>query len=194
MWGSQTFNIKPDILSCAKALSSAYLPISAVMVSEDIFRGMVKQSEKHGAFAHGFTYSGHPVPAAVGMRTMELMEERDLLGHVDQVSKRFVSRFKALADHPLVGEVRAMGMIGAVELVADKKTKQPFDPKFKAGTKAYEAMQQAGLISRAVAGDNLALCPPLIITESEIDEMFDRFTKGLDETEALASKENWRNG
>ncbi|WP_340149319.1 aspartate aminotransferase family protein [uncultured Sneathiella sp.] len=193
MWGSQVFDIEPDILSCAKALSGAYLPISAVMVSEEIFDEMVKQSEKHGAFAHGFTYSGHPVPAAVGMRTMELMEERNILGHVRHVSKRFVERFNALADHPLVGEVRATGLIGAVELVADKKTKRPFDPKFKAGTKAYEAMQKAGLISRAVAGDNLALCPPLIITESEIDEMFDRFTKGLDDAAAMAFAENWRN-
>ena len=192
MWGSQTFDIQPDILSCAKALSSAYLPISAVMVSEEIFRGMVKQSEKHGAFAHGFTYSGHPVPAAVGMRTMELMEERNILGHVRHVSHRFNERFAALADHPLVGEVRAMGLIGAVELVADKKTKRPFDAKFKAGPKTAQAMQDAGVISRAVAGDNLALCPPLIITESEIDEMFDRFTKGLDDAAAIAFKENWR--
>ncbi|PHQ70349.1 MAG: aspartate aminotransferase family protein [Sneathiella sp.] len=192
MWGSQTFDIQPDILSCAKALSSAYLPIAAVMVSEDIFRGMVTQSEKHGAFAHGYTYSGHPVPAAVAMRTMELMEERNILDHVRHVSHRFSERFKALADHPLVGEVRVCGLIGAVELVADKKTKRSFDPKFMAGHKAYEAMQEEGVISRAVAGDNMALCPPLIITETEIDEMFDRFTRGLDQAAALASKENWR--
>ena len=192
MWGSQTFDIQPDILSCAKALSSAYLPISAVMVSQDIFDGMVTQSEKHGAFAHGFTYSVHPVPAAVGMRTMELMEERNILGHVRHVSKRFNERFNALTDHPLVGEVRSMGLIGAIELVADKKTKRSFDPKFKAGAKTAQAMQDAGVISRAVAGDNLALCPPLIITESEIDEMFDRFTKGLDDIAAMAFRENWQ--
>ncbi len=194
MWGSQTFDIKPDILSCAKALSSAYLPIAAVMVSEDIFRGMVSQSEKHGAFAHGYTYSGHPVPAAVAMRTMELMEERNILGHVRHVSKRFIERFEGLADHPLVGEVRACGLIGAVELVADKETKRSFDPKFKAGPKAYEFMQEEGVISRAVAGDNMALCPPLIITESEIDEMFDRFTRGLDRAAQVAFAENWRDG
>lgn len=194
MWGSQTFDIQPDILSCAKALSSAYLPIAAVMVSEDIFRGMVSQSEKHGAFAHGYTYSGHPVPAAVAMRTMELMEERKILEHVQHVSRRFLDRFAALADHPLVGEVRSCGLIGAVELVADKKTKRSFDPKFKVGHLAYLAMQEEGVISRAVAGDNMALCPPLIITESEIDEMFDRFTRGLDTAAAMASKENWRDG
>ncbi|WP_373087526.1 aspartate aminotransferase family protein [Sneathiella sp.] len=194
MWGSQTYGIKPDILSCAKALSSAYLPIAAVMVSEDIFRGMVKQSEKHGAFAHGYTYSGHPVPAAVAMRTMELMEERNIIAHVQDMSPHFLKRFNALADHPLVGEVRACGLIGAVELVADKKTKRSFDPKFKAGHKAYIAMQEAGVISRAVAGDNMALCPPLIITEAEIDEMFDRFTKGLDVAADMAKKEDWFTG
>ncbi|TNE39329.1 MAG: aspartate aminotransferase family protein [Alphaproteobacteria bacterium] len=191
MWGSQTMEIKPDILSCAKALSSAYLPIAAVMVSDEVFQGMVKQSEKHGAFAHGYTYSGHPVPAAVALRTLELMEERDLLGHVDKVSPHFLKRFADLADHPLVGEVRSCGLVGAVELVADKKTKQSFDPKFKAGHKAYVAMQEAGLISRAVAGDNLALCPPLIITEAEIDEMFNRFEAGLNAAAEMAKSENW---
>tara|TARA_R100000455_G_scaffold6991_1_gene2781 strand:- start:89 stop:550 length:462 start_codon:yes stop_codon:yes gene_type:complete len=152
---------------------------------------MVKQSEKHGAFAHGFTYSGHPVPAAVGLRTMELMEERDLVGHVQKVAGRFNDRFHALADHPLVGEVRSTGLIGAVELVADKKTRRSFNAARKAAPKAAEAMQNAGVISRAVAGDNLALCPPLIITEAEIDEMFDRFTKGLDTVAAIARAENW---
>ncbi|MAL78120.1 MAG: aspartate aminotransferase family protein [Sneathiella sp.] len=191
MWGSQSFGIQPDILTCAKALSSAYLPISAVMITDEIFQGMVKQSEKHGAFAHGFTYSGHPVPAAVGLRTMELMEERDLVGHVQKVAGRFNDRFHALADHPLVGEVRSTGLIGAVELVADKKTRRSFNAARKAAPKAAEAMQNAGVISRAVAGDNLALCPPLIITEAEIDEMFDRFTKGLDTVAAIARAENW---
>ncbi|MEP4192938.1 MAG: aminotransferase, partial [Sneathiella sp.] len=81
MWGSETFGIKPDILSCAKALSSAYLPIAAVLVSEGIYQELVRQSEKHGAFAHGYTYSGHPVPAAVALRTLELMEERNILEH-----------------------------------------------------------------------------------------------------------------
>ena len=191
MWGSEALGIRPDIVTCAKALSSAYLPISAVMITEEIFQGMVKQSEKHGALAHGFTYSGHPVPAAVGLRTLQLMEERDLLAHVRKVSVRFNERFQALGDHPLVGEVRSMGLIGAVELVADKKTKRPFDASRKAAPKASAAMQEAGVISRAVAGDNLALCPPLIITEAEIDTMFDRFTQGLDVVAAAAKAENW---
>lgn len=192
MWGTQTYNIKPDILSCAKALSSAYLPISAVMVSEEIFRGMVKQSEKHGAFAHGYTYGGHPVPAAVALRTLQLMEERNIVEHVQDVAPKFIERFNALADHPLVGEVRAVGLLGTVELVADKATKRSFEPASAAGPKTYSAMQEAGVISRAVAGDNLALCPPLIITAAQIDDMFDRFEAGLNQGLALSKSEGWK--
>ncbi|MEH6401728.1 MAG: aspartate aminotransferase family protein [Sneathiella sp.] len=192
MWGSETYGIKADILSCAKALSSAYLPIAAVMVSEEIFRGMVKQSEKHGAFAHGYTYSGHPVPAAVALRTMELMEERNILDHVQSIAPTFKARFEKLADHPLVGEVRVSGLVGAVEFVADKETKRSFAPSLGLGTKAVGFMQDAGLIARAVAGDNVALCPPLIITIDEINTMFDRFTQGLDQAAELVDKNNWR--
>lgn len=192
MWGTETFGLKPDILSCAKALSSAYLPIAAVMVSEKIFRGMVKQSEKHGSFAHGYTYSGHPVPAAVALRTMELMEERNILEHVKNMAPIFKQRFDALKSHPLVGEVRVCGLVGAVELVADKASKRSFSASVAAGATTVGLMQDAGLISRAVAGDNIALCPPLIITEDEIHVMFDRFSQGLDTFEALCVKNNLR--
>jgi len=192
MWGSETFGLKPDILSCAKALSSAYLPIAAVMVSEEIFRGMVKQSETHGAFAHGYTYSGHPVPAAVALRTLELMEERNMIDHIRSIAPLFKQRFDALADHPLVGEVRVSGLVGAAELVADKDSKRSFNPSRAAGATAAKLMQDEGLIARAVAGDSLALCPPLIITADEINQMFDRFTSGLDQLEKIAFDNNWR--
>ncbi len=192
MWGTETFGLKPDILSCAKALSSAYLPIAAVMVSEDIYRAMVKQSETHGAFAHGYTYSGHPVPAAVALRTIELMEERNIINHVQKVAPIFKQRFEALADHELVGEVRVSGLVGAVELVADKATKRSFAPSCAVGPTGYGLIQEEGLISRAVAGDNLALCPPLIITEEEIHEMFDRFEKGLGHLTTLVNEKNLR--
>ncbi|MBE7637925.1 aminotransferase class III-fold pyridoxal phosphate-dependent enzyme [Sneathiella sp. P13V-1] len=192
MWGTETYGIKPDILSCAKALSSAYLPIAAVMVSEEIFRGMVKQSETHGAFAHGYTYSGHPVPAAVALRTLELMEERNMIAHVQKVAPVFEKRFKALADHELVGEVRVSGLVGAIELVADKETKRSFAPSCAVGPTGYGYIQEEGVISRAVAGDNLALCPPLIITEEQINEMFDRFERGLERLAQDVNGNNWR--
>jgi len=192
MWGTETFGLKPDILSCAKALSSSYLPIAAVMVSEDIFRGLVKQSETHGAFAHGYTYSGHPVAAAVALRTIELMEERNIVDHVQKVAPVFKQRFEALADNELVGEVRVSGLVGAIELVADKATKRSFAPSCAVGPTGYGFIQEEGLICRAVAGDNLALCPPLIITEVQIHEMFDRFERGLARLTDLVNEKNMR--
>jgi 4-aminobutyrate--pyruvate transaminase len=191
MWGSQTYGLKPDILTCAKALSSSYLPISAVMISEEVFQGLVTESEKIGVFAHGFTYSGHPVPAAVALRTLELMEERKTVDQVRGVVPRFQDRLAAFADHPLVGEARGVGLIGAVELVADKASKKPFDPAHKVGPYMEERCREHGLIVRALM-DSVALCPPLIISEEQIDEMFARYTRALDDVEAWVSTEGLR--
>lgn len=192
MFGCETFGIKPDAITVAKAMSSAYLPISAVLLSEDIFAAMVKESEKIGVFGHGFTYSGHPVPAAVAVRTIELIQQRNLVDHVRRVAPRFQERLRAFADHPLVGEARGVGLIGAAELVADKATKRPFQPAQSVGTYCSGRTEAHGLIVRALV-DSIAFCPPLIITESEIDEMFDRFAKALDETEIWVAKNGLRN-
>ncbi|MEO9189565.1 MAG: aminotransferase, partial [Acetobacteraceae bacterium] len=123
-WGSQTFGIEPDMLTCAKALSSSYLPISAVMVNERVFEGLAKQSHEIGTFGHGFTYSGHPVPAAVAIETLKIYDENDLGGHVGRVGPHMQNELRRrFADHPLVGEVRGVGLIAAIELVADKASK-----------------------------------------------------------------------
>ncbi len=180
LFASETFSLKPDILTCAKALSSAYLPISATIISEAIYQACVSESEKIGIFAHGYTYSGHPVAAAVANETLKIYEERDIVGHVRKVMPRFQAAFQRLADNPLVGEVRGIGLMGAVELVADKATKQPFDPAQGVGNMVQMRAQEHGLICRAM-GDNVALCPPLIISESEIDETFKRFGRALDD-------------
>ncbi len=190
-WGSETYGLKPDILTCAKALSSAYLPISAVMVSEEVWRGMVKESEKIGTFGHGYTYTGHPVCAAVALRTLELMEERNLLDHVRAVMPRFQKRLMGLADHPLVGEARGVGLVGAVELVADKASRRSFDPAHKVGQRLDDKCTEHGLIARSL-GDNLAVCPPLIIDEAQIDDLFDRLTRALDDIEAEVSSQGLR--
>ncbi|HEV8028176.1 MAG TPA: aspartate aminotransferase family protein, partial [Stellaceae bacterium] len=129
MFGSETFGLSPDIITVAKALSSAYLPISATVISEPIYRALVAQSEKIGTFAHGFTYSGHPVCCAVALETLKIYEERDIVGHVRAVAPQLQQGLKRFADHPLVGEVRGVGLIAAVELVRDKATKAPFDAK-----------------------------------------------------------------
>jgi 4-aminobutyrate--pyruvate transaminase len=179
-WGCQTVGMKPDMVTCAKALSSAYLPIGAVTIPTFMHDAMVKNSAKIGTFGHGNTYSGHPVCAAVALRTLQIYEEREILAHVRSLIPRFQQRLAALADHKLVGEARlGAGLMGGVELVADKATKKPFDPKLTVGMKGLLACQKEGLMVRAV-GDVVILCPPLIITEPQIDEMFDRLKRALD--------------
>ncbi len=189
MWGSQTFGIKPDILTCAKALSSAYLPISAVMISEEIYQGLRGNSEKLGLFGHGYTYSAHPACAAVALRAQQLMQERDVLGHVRAVAPQFQARVAKLGEHALVGQARGVGLIGSVEIVADKETKRSYDPAAKVGALIQNAAQEHGLITRAMPGDILGFCPPLIISSEEIDELFDRFTRAIDEVERQLKQE-----
>ncbi|SMH56555.1 aspartate aminotransferase family protein [Azospirillum agricola] len=178
-WGSQTMGMRPDILTCAKQLSSGYLPISAVMVSEAVYQACVDESKKIGTFGHGYTYSAHPVAAAVALETLAIYQERDIVSHVRDVAAPFQKRLKALADHPLVGEARGTGLIGAIELVADKATKANFEPVGRAGAVVNGLTQENGLIIRAM-GDSIALCPPLVITEAEVNDMFDRLTTALD--------------
>ena len=186
MFGSETFNLQPDIMTMAKALSSAYLPISAVLINEKIFDAISTNSDRIGTFGHGFTYSGHPVPAAVAVETLKIYEERNIVGHVQNVMRRFQSRLHACGAHPLAGETRGVGLVGAVELVRDKDTKEPFDPVHGVGAYVAAQAQENGLIVRAL-GDSVAFSPPLIITEAEIDEMFDRFEKALEAGETMAA-------
>ncbi len=184
LWGSETYGLEPDILTCAKALSSGAAPISATLISETIWQSCVAQSEKIGVFGHGFTYSAHPVAAAVALEALSIYQERDLLGHVRRVAPRFQEGLRRCADHPLVGEVRGVGLVAGVELVADKVTKTPFAPALAMGARLAGLAQKHGLIIRAM-GDTLAFSPPLIITESEIDEMLERFGRALDEAGAV---------
>ena len=188
MFGSETFGLRPDLMCCAKALSSAYLPISATFVSEPIYRAMVAESEKIGVFGHGYTYSGHPVAAAVALETLDIYEERDIVGHVRAVAPRFQEVFQTLADRPLVGEVRGVGLMAGIELVADKPGKRPFDPALKVGAYLTSRAREYGLIVRAL-GDTVVCAPPLVVTEDEIDELGARFHRALADTEARFLKD-----
>jgi 4-aminobutyrate---pyruvate transaminase len=190
-FGSTTFGMKPDSISMAKAITSAYFPLSALTIEEDLYQAMLDESRKLGTFGHGYTYTAHPVGCAISLKTIEIYERDKIMEHAAKMSPVFQMRLKKLADHPLVGEARGVGLIGAVELVADKATKRPFDPKKMAGANTVNAMQELGLIVRNIQ-DSVALCPPLIITTDEIHEMFDIFEKGLDQMEAWARKENAR--
>jgi 4-aminobutyrate--pyruvate transaminase len=184
MWGSTTYGLEPDMITSAKGLSSGYLPIGAVMVSEAIYQALVKQSEKIGVFSHGFTYSGHPVTSAVSLETLRIYEQDDILSHVRRIAPRMQAGLRRFADHPLVGDVRGIGLIGAVELVADKSTKASFKPTEAVGPFLVKRGHHHGVILRAL-GDSIAFCPPLIINEAEIDLMFERFALALDDTFAM---------
>ena len=180
-WGSQTFNLKPDMMTTAKALSSAYLPISALLVSEPIYQAMVQESEKIGIFGHGFTYSGHPVAATVALEAIAIYEERNILDHLRRVGPGFREGLRRFADHPLVGEVRGVGLIGGVEIVQDKASRKPFAPSDGVGPYLSDKLQEHGVITRVI-GDTAAFAPPLIITADEIGEMLDSLGQALDET------------
>ena len=189
-FGCETFGFQPDTMTVAKALSSAYLPIAAVMISPELCDIIEAESGKIGTLGHGFTYSGHPVASAVALKTIEIYQERDILGHVRKVSPRFQQRLAKLAEHPMVGEIQGVGLIGGIELVADKKTKATFDPAKAVAPTFAKFIEAEGLITRPLMGDRIALCPPLIISESEIDEMFDRYERGLAKGLDWAKREN----
>jgi 4-aminobutyrate--pyruvate transaminase len=183
MWGSETYGITPDILTCAKALSASFLPISATLVTDKIHEAMLAESKKLGTFGHGFTYAGHPVSSAVALETLKIYEERDIVGHVRRIAPHFQARLRALAAHPLVGEARGVGLVGAVEVVRDKAAKTPFDAALAVGPAVQAAVLEEGVILRAIR-DVVAVCPPLIIADEQIDTLFDALAKGLDKVHA----------
>jgi 4-aminobutyrate--pyruvate transaminase len=186
MFGTQTYDLRPDMMTMAKALSSSYMPISALMMNQKIFDVISANSDKVGTFGHGYTYSAHPVAAAVALETLKIYAERDIVAHVRGVMGHFQDRFRQLGDHPLVGEARGVGLIGAVELVRDKASKEPFEAARGVGAFVATRAQENGLILRAL-GDSVALCPPLIVTEPEIDAIFDRLEKSLDEAAVMTA-------
>ena len=188
LFGCQTYGIKPDIITVAKALSSSYLPISAVLISDPVYQTIADNSAKIGTFGHGYTYSGHPVPAAVALETLKIYEERDIVGHVRQVGPRLQEGLRRYADHPMVGEVRGVGLIAAVELVADCASKTAFDPPGRVGGYFAGRAEAHGLIIRNLM-DSIAFCPPLIITEEQIDSLVERFGRALDDTASWVEHE-----
>ncbi|HTX51227.1 MAG TPA: aspartate aminotransferase family protein [Caulobacteraceae bacterium] len=179
LFACETYGLKPDLMNVAKALSASYLPISATLVSDKIHDAMLAESRKIGTFGHGFTYSGHPVSAAVALEALTIYEERDIVGHVRRMAPHFQARLRALADHPLIGEARGVGLIGALEVVRDKATKASFDAALGVPAAIQTAVIEEGVILRAIR-DAVAICPPLIITDAEIEILFDALQRGLD--------------
>ncbi|MCB1378185.1 MAG: aminotransferase class III-fold pyridoxal phosphate-dependent enzyme [Alphaproteobacteria bacterium] len=190
-FGAETFGMKAQSISMAKAITSAYFPMSALTIEEDLYQAMLEESRKLGTFGHGYTYTAHPVGCAVALKTIEIYQRDKIMEHAAAVSPLFQKRLHKLGEHPLVGETRGVGLIGAIELVADKKTKRSFDPKRQLGATTINVMQDLGVILRNIQ-DSVAFCPPLVISADEINEMFDLVEKGLDQMEAWVRKEGAR--
>jgi 4-aminobutyrate--pyruvate transaminase len=188
-FGCQAFGFTPDSISVAKALTSAYIPMAALTVPERMYQAMLDESRKIGSFGHGFTYSGHPVAAAVALKTLEVYEREGLVEKAARMTPQFQARLNALAEHPLVGEARGYGLVGAVEMVADKRSKRSFDPKAGVGPRAMAHAEAEGLLVRFLPGDVISVCPPLVIAPTEIDELFDRLGRALDRTLDWAKRE-----
>ena len=189
MFGCDTFKIKPDMMVIAKGLSSGYVPISALLINDEIHGAISDFSSINKVFGHGFTYSGHPVAAAVALETIKIFEDENIIGHVQQISEKFNTKMEKLNDHSIVGNARSIGLIGAIELVKNKKNKTYFDPKIAIGTRIVKNAQRNGLIVRVLQGDIVALCPPLIINGKELDILFKKFNKSIEDTEVELNTE-----
>ena len=187
-WGSQSMGMKPDIMTMAKQLSAAHLPIAAVLINQRVYEALRENSAKIGTFGHGITYSGHPTCAAVALETLKIYEERRIVDQVRALAPVFLKELNSFADHPLVGECRGLGLIGAIELVKNKATHESFDPKLAVGATTIKHGHDHGVILRPVL-DSICFCPPLICSEAEIKDMFARFRKALADTEAWLKRE-----
>lgn len=180
MWGSETIGIEPDMMTCAKALSAGALPISALMISDKIYDAMVSQSVKLGNYAHGHTYAGHPVSAAVALETLTIYEEMDVVSIVQQHGRILEEILKSFSDHPMIGHIDVTGFMAGVELVADKATAQPYAVEMNVALRVKKAAREHGLILKST-GNRIVFAPAYIITEDELGQIGQRLGKALDQ-------------
>ncbi len=183
MFGCETYGIRPDLITVAKALSAGYQPIGAVLIGEPMHQVLLAQSRKIGTFGHGFTFGGHPVATAVALRTLQIYEEDGILGQVRARAPQFAGRIRELASHPLVGDARSVGLVGAIELMADGRQRIPFEPELRVGARVVQRALEQGVILRPLV-DTISFCPPLIIRPAEIDFLFDVVGRALDRVAA----------
>ncbi|MEL6316304.1 MAG: aminotransferase [Pseudomonadota bacterium] len=185
--GSETVGMAPQSISFAKQMTSAYLPLSAVMVDQEMTDALDANSQEIGVFGHGYTYGGHPAACAVGVKTLEIYERIDIVGHVRRIAPLFKAGLERFADHPLVGEARTAGLLGGLELAPGGDRAKTFPP-MKVGPKMAAEMLERGVIVRAI-GDTIAFCPPMVITEAELEELLAPIEAALDATHAWAQAE-----
>jgi len=183
-FGTQVYGLQPDMITVAKMLTSAYVPMSALYVSDRIYQAIADASVDVGTFGHGYTYAGHPVACAVALEALAIYESDHIVQHVQRVAPRLQDGLRRFVGHPIVGDVRGLGLIGAVELAEDPAARKPFDPARGVGAYLVRRAQEHGLILRVMAGDIIAFSPPLVITEGEIEAMLERFGRALADTVA----------
>jgi L-2,4-diaminobutyrate transaminase len=194
-FGSHLYGIRPDLITIAKGLTSAYLPLSGVIVGERVWKVIERGSEELGPMGHGWTYSGHPLGAAAGLANLDILEQEKLTENARDTGSYLQVQFKtSFEDHPLVGEVRGVGLLLALEFVADKSKKLRFDASWKVGAKVSAACLEQNLIARAMPdGDILGFAPPLSITKKEVNEIVTRTTKALNSVADKLTKEySWK--
>ncbi|GLZ88629.1 putative aminotransferase y4uB [Metapseudomonas resinovorans] len=181
MFGCEKYGIEPDLITVAKGLTSAYAPLSASIVGEKVYKVMEEGADRVGAFSHGYTYSGHPIGVAAANAVLDIVEQEDIPGHVSRVGDYFQkSMQETFAGLPIVGEVRGVGLMAAIEFVADPATKKRFDPALKIGARVSKAARDRNLIARAMPhGDILGFAPPLVTSEKEVDQIIDIAQKAV---------------
>jgi putrescine aminotransferase len=179
MFGSDTFAIKPDMMTTAKGITSGYIPLSALLVNDRVADVLINEV---GEFYHGFTYSGHPVACAVALANLDIIENENLVQRSHDLGILLRQKLNdALGDHPMVGEIRGVGLIGAIELVADKRTRRFFDKRGRIGAICRDYCFENNVILRAVR-DTMVFSPPLVISESEIDLLVERSSRAIHQT------------
>lgn len=172
--------VSPDLMTLAKGLTAGYAPMGALLMSDKVYQGIADGAAPELPIGHGLTYSGHPVSAAVGLEVLRLYEEGGILANGQKVGRRFAAGLAGIAEHPLVGDTRGRGMLGAIELVSDKRTKAAFDPSLKLADRLFRRGYESGVIYRAFADNIIGLAPALSCSEEEMDMIFDRIKRVLD--------------
>ena len=180
VWGSQTFDMRPDMITCAKGLSAAMLPISAVMINQRIFDVLKEESNRNGAFVHGYTYSGHPVACSVALEVQQIYEDLGLFDRVRSLEAPFMAMLSSLAEHPLVGSFSGCGLMGGIEIVRDRQARDISPPEASIASRINTAAHRHGLMMR-VSPTRIAFSPPLIISEAEIAEIGEKCRLALDD-------------
>jgi L-2,4-diaminobutyrate transaminase len=194
LFGAEAMGMRPDLITVAKGLTSAYFPLSACMVSERVWEGLLTGADKFGPFGHGYTYSSHPVGAAAALANLDIIENENMVaqaGARGETMHRYLQ--EAFARHPLIGEVRGQGLIGAIELVADRDAPRAFDPALKVAARVVAKAREGGVISRALpASDSLAFSPPFVITEAQLQQMVRVVADAVDQVgEELKASGDW---